>query len=154
MVTTIDNAEHYIWGHQCDGWHLLKSDSFSVIRERMPPSTSEIEHHHVLSQQVFFVLSGTATFFLNGKLEKSFNGETLSYMHLFDIIAGENDGLNGGICNVVYFNEMLNIKQVYYLYNSVKEMDPPIMLNFYNMLYLKSLKIENVTEKVGLTQIK
>ena len=98
--------------------------------------------------------SGIVDVFLNGKLEKSFNGETLSYMHLFDIIAGENDGLNGGICNVVYFNEMLNIKQVYYLYNSVKEMDPPIMLNFYNMLYLKSLKIENVTEKVGLTQIK
>lgn len=98
--------------------------------------------------------SGIVDVFLNGKLEKSFSGETLPYMYLYDIIAGENDGLNGGICNVVYFNEMLNIKQVYYLYNSVKEMDPPIMLNFYNMLYLKSLKIENATEKVGLTQIK
>jgi len=68
VVTTIDNAEHYIWGHQCDGWHLLKSDSLSVIRERMPPGTSEIEHHHVLSEQLFYILSGTATFFLNGKL--------------------------------------------------------------------------------------
>ena len=24
-TVSIDNAEHYIWGDQCDGWHLARS---------------------------------------------------------------------------------------------------------------------------------
>jgi hypothetical protein len=74
-------------------------------------------------------------------------------MNQYDILVGEENGLNGGICNVVYFNNKLNMKQIYYLYNSVKHLDPPIMLNVYNMLYLKSLKIENFTKRFGLTQV-
>ncbi len=23
MLISIENAEHYIWGENCDGWHLL-----------------------------------------------------------------------------------------------------------------------------------
>ncbi len=68
MVTSKDNAEHYNWGNQCDGWHLLKSETLSVIQERMPPDTSEQEHYHILAQQVFYILSGTATFILDGNL--------------------------------------------------------------------------------------
>lgn len=30
------NAEHYLWGGDCDGWHLVKSQGLSVIHERMP----------------------------------------------------------------------------------------------------------------------
>jgi hypothetical protein len=32
------NAEHYIWGSTCDGWHPVNQPSLSVIRERMPPA--------------------------------------------------------------------------------------------------------------------
>ena len=53
-------AEHYIWGQHCDGWHLVKSDSLSVIQELMPPHTSEVRHKHSRSRQFFFVLSGEA----------------------------------------------------------------------------------------------
>lgn len=97
--------------------------------------------------------SGVIDIFLNGQLESSFDAKHISYMNQYDILVGEEDGLNGGICNVVYFNNKLNLKQIYYLYNSVKNIDPPIVLNFYNMLYLKSLKIENLTKNLGLTQI-
>jgi len=64
---TEENAEHYTWGQACDGWHLLKTDSLNVIKERMPPGTSEQMHYHVHAQQVFYVLSGTATFEVDGK---------------------------------------------------------------------------------------
>jgi len=97
--------------------------------------------------------SGVIDIFLNGELESSFNVQQISYMNQYDILVGEENGLNGGICNVVYFNNKLNMKQIYYLYNSVKHLDPPIMLNVYNMLYLKSLKIENFTKRFGLTQV-
>jgi mannose-6-phosphate isomerase-like protein (cupin superfamily) len=62
MITSTENAEHYIWGEKCDGWHLLKSDGLSVIQERMPPGTGEQLHYHEHAQQVFFVMSGVATF--------------------------------------------------------------------------------------------
>ncbi|MGE7951803.1 cupin domain-containing protein [Lysinibacillus xylanilyticus] len=58
-------AEHYIWGDQCDGWHLVKNNDLSIIHERMPAKTAEVNHYH--AQQFFFVLSGTATIDIDGK---------------------------------------------------------------------------------------
>lgn len=55
---TTDVAEHYTWGDQCDGWHLVRTPSLSVISERMPPGTAEVAHRHAKAQQFFFVLSG------------------------------------------------------------------------------------------------
>lgn len=67
MIKSILNAESYKWGNDCDGWHLLKSDSLSVIQERMPAGAAEQLHYHHNSQQLFFILSGTATFEIEGK---------------------------------------------------------------------------------------
>jgi mannose-6-phosphate isomerase-like protein (cupin superfamily) len=66
MKRSIQNAEHYQWGANCDGWHLLKSASLSVIQEKMPPLTAEQIHCHRFAQQLFYILSGTATFYVNG----------------------------------------------------------------------------------------
>jgi len=60
-VSDISTAEHYTWGGVCDGWHLLKDASLSVIQERVPPSAGEAPHFHVRAHQFFYVLSGTAT---------------------------------------------------------------------------------------------
>lgn len=68
MITSLLNAEHYTWGQDCDGWHLLKSDSLSVIQERMPAGTSEQLHYHEKSQQLFYILSGIATFEVDGEM--------------------------------------------------------------------------------------
>jgi mannose-6-phosphate isomerase-like protein (cupin superfamily) len=69
MITSTDNAEHYTWGAQCDGWPLLRTDSLSVTQERMPPETSEQLHFHERAQQVFYILSGTATFEVDGEIK-------------------------------------------------------------------------------------
>jgi len=65
-ITDISRAEHYTWGSACDGWHLLKSDSLSIIQERMPRSASEKLHYHERSRQFFYILSGEATFEIDG----------------------------------------------------------------------------------------
>lgn len=62
----IDTAEHYRWGDVCDGWHLLKRDDFSVIRERVPHGAAETRHRHVRARQFFFVLDGAAVIEVNG----------------------------------------------------------------------------------------
>jgi mannose-6-phosphate isomerase-like protein (cupin superfamily) len=62
-----ESSQHYTWGENCDGWHLLKTDSLSVIQERMPPNTSEVLHYHQKAQQFFYILMGQATFEIEGK---------------------------------------------------------------------------------------
>jgi mannose-6-phosphate isomerase-like protein (cupin superfamily) len=53
-------AEHYIWGQNCEGWHLVKNAGLSVIQEQMPPGSHEVRHFHQKAQQFFYILSGEA----------------------------------------------------------------------------------------------
>ena len=58
MLISAENAEHYIWGENCDGWHLLKRADLSVIQERVPVGVAEEMHYHETSRQFFYVLEG------------------------------------------------------------------------------------------------
>jgi mannose-6-phosphate isomerase-like protein (cupin superfamily) len=62
------NAEHYIWGDACDGWHLIKSQELSIIEERMPPHTAERRHVHSKADQFFYILSGEAQMEIEGQI--------------------------------------------------------------------------------------
>ncbi|MBU2713548.1 cupin domain-containing protein [Zooshikella harenae] len=55
-TVSTENAEHYIWGSLCDGWHLAKSPNLSVIQERVPPNSSKVRHYHQKSEQFFRIL--------------------------------------------------------------------------------------------------
>lgn len=69
---------------------------------------------------------GTLDIFLNGELVKSVPG-VVPYYKLDNLTIGETNGVNGGICNVVYFNKTLTSTNIYYLYNMVKNFSPPIV---------------------------
>jgi mannose-6-phosphate isomerase-like protein (cupin superfamily) len=56
-----ETAEHYTWGSNCDGWHLVRMPELSIIEELMPPGASETRHHHVRARQFFYVLHGELT---------------------------------------------------------------------------------------------
>lgn len=66
MPISADNADHYKWGDQCDGWHLVRAAGMSVIEERMPPGTAEVRHWHTRAIQFFYVLSGTLVIEVEG----------------------------------------------------------------------------------------
>lgn len=68
MEKVIDKstAEHYLWGDNCDSWVLVDTIGLSVKQESMPSGTREKLHFHTNAQQFFFVLKGTATFYLEG----------------------------------------------------------------------------------------
>jgi mannose-6-phosphate isomerase-like protein (cupin superfamily) len=61
MVVSMETAEHYIWGEICDGWHLLKREELSVIRERVPAGGAEVMHYHTRARQFFYILKGEGT---------------------------------------------------------------------------------------------
>jgi mannose-6-phosphate isomerase-like protein (cupin superfamily) len=62
-----DNAEHYRWGTDCDGWHLVRDEHLSVIEECMPPGAAEVRHHHNRAQQFFYILSGEVLMEVEGE---------------------------------------------------------------------------------------
>jgi len=67
-IVNTKNSEHYKWGNNSDGWHLLKSDSLSIIEENVPPNESEERHYHNKTQQFFYIISGIATIEISGKI--------------------------------------------------------------------------------------
>jgi len=82
---------------------------------------------------------GTLDIFLNGELVKSSN-EVIPYMQLDTLTIGSDDGINGGICNVVYYKKPLTITNIFYIYNNVKNKTPPVINNSYNTIIpIKSL---------------
>jgi hypothetical protein len=69
---------------------------------------------------------GILDIFLNNELVKSDIG-VVPYYTIDNLTIGENNGLNGSICNVVYFSHPLNTTNMYILYNSVKDKSPPVL---------------------------
>ena len=69
--------------------------------------------------------SGILDIFLNGVLAKSNNG-IIPYYTLDALTVGQDPSIAGKICNVVYFNKSLTNDNIYYLYNMVKNVNPPI----------------------------
>lgn len=63
-----ENAQHYRWGDDCDGWHLVKDHHLSVIEEMMPTGTAEVRHLHQQAQQFFYVLAGEILMEIEGEL--------------------------------------------------------------------------------------
>lgn len=76
-ITSIENSEHYVWAGNCDGWHLARSESLSVIQERVPPGSSERRHFHNRAEQFFYVLAGIATLEVNGEIHSLHPNEGL-----------------------------------------------------------------------------
>jgi hypothetical protein len=87
--------------------------------------------------------AGTLDIFLNGELVKSIVG-IVPYYKLDSLTIGETNGIEGGICNVIYFRKNLNIDNIFYLYNMVKDKNPPV---FSDTSDLKLVKAYNTVAK-------
>ena len=64
-------------------------------------------------------------FFINGQLVYTYSNILPCY-DTDSITVGEDKGIQGGLCNFIYFNKPLNISNIYILYNSKKKRNPPI----------------------------
>ncbi|MXV50040.1 cupin domain-containing protein [Pedobacter sp. HMF7647] len=64
-----ENCEHYKWGDNCDGWVLVDTDERSVKQELMPPNANEQFHYHQFATQFFYILKGSAMFYIDGSIQ-------------------------------------------------------------------------------------
>jgi len=69
---------------------------------------------------------GHLDIFMNSKLLRSFPS-VLPYMSYDQLTVGENEGLGGGICNVVYFPVSISRERIIANYNLLKNNNPPII---------------------------
>src|SRR5437660_8634535 len=67
QLVSRDNAEHYRWGVDCDGWFLVRDKQLSIIEELMPPGAAELRHYHEHAQQFFYILNGEVLMEINGE---------------------------------------------------------------------------------------
>lgn len=67
FITDQQTAGHYLWGKNCDAWVLADNPDLSVKLETMPSGAKEQLHFHQQAQQFFYVLQGTAVFYMNGE---------------------------------------------------------------------------------------
>ena len=69
---------------------------------------------------------GTLDVFINSKLVST-EPNVVPIMSYDEITVGENDGLSGGVCNVVYFPKPLKLSKINSLYKSLKYKNPPTL---------------------------
>ena len=69
---------------------------------------------------------GTLDVFFNNELVKSAI-EVVPYMKLDALTIGSPEGTIAGICNVQYFNKPIGTTNMYIMYNSVKDYNPPVV---------------------------
>jgi hypothetical protein len=75
---------------------------------------------------VFNCNNATMDVFVDNNLVIS-KSNIVPYVNIDSLTVGENDGLSGGICNVVYFNKPLSVGNMFILYYSNKYKNPPIL---------------------------
>jgi hypothetical protein len=91
---------------------------------------------------------GVLDIFLNGELVKS-NIGVVPYYKLDNLTIGHDDGIEGGICNVVYFKKPLTTTNIYYLYNMVKNRAPPVINDSNKTILVKNVNnISSTTKKL------
>jgi mannose-6-phosphate isomerase-like protein (cupin superfamily) len=69
VVSKDDCLSYYQWGGESHGWNFVDTDAMSVKQELMPPSAVEQLHYHEHATQFFFILKGTAMFFVDGDMK-------------------------------------------------------------------------------------
>ena len=70
--------------------------------------------------------SGVLDIFMDAKLLASFNN-IVPYMSQDQLTVGDDDGVSGGICNVVYFNQSISKERIEINYGILNNKNPPIV---------------------------
>ena len=71
-------------------------------------------------------IDGTYDLFVNGELVNSFQGVMEQFKYK-TITIGEENGISGGIANIVYYKNYLTKSKILTNYNLLKNKNPPII---------------------------
>lgn len=69
---------------------------------------------------------GTLDIFMNGKLIKS-KINVVPYINNTALTVGKDDGINGDICNLIYYKSPMSKSDIYRMYHIFKNKNPPVI---------------------------
>ena len=69
---------------------------------------------------------GTLDIFMNGKLIKS-KINVVPYINNTALTVGKDDGINGDICNLIYYESPMSKSDIYRMYHIFKNKNPPVI---------------------------
>jgi hypothetical protein len=69
---------------------------------------------------------GTLDIFINGKLIKS-KINVVPYINNTGLTIGKNNGIEGDICNLIYYKSPMSESDIYRMYNIFKNKNPPVV---------------------------
>lgn len=75
--------------------------------------------------------NGVLDIFINGKLNASYNLDFRNNPFLGNdsVIVGEDNGLDSGVCNIVFFSTHVSKTKIQTLYENLKDKDPPVVFD-------------------------
>ena len=124
----------------------LKSsvEQLILISKQIQESREQIysKRNHQTNNIVINYDNGYIDVFLNGNLVGSSVG-IVPYMHEDEIIVGANQGLYGGICNVLYYEAPLSKKQIFMNYRTLRIQKIPYIYSLSDDISLKFERKEN-----------
>jgi len=85
--------------------------------------------------------------FLNGVLVGSYSG-VAPYMRLDEITTGSEDGIYGGICNVTYYNDVLNEKNIVMSYKTLRIKEMPYVWSISDNVSINIERDKNPDKKL------
>ena len=69
---------------------------------------------------------GTLDIYINNKMVAS-EQKIIPYQSQDKITIGQEKGLSGGICNVIYFPETLSLSKIGFFYQTLSNFNPPVL---------------------------
>jgi len=116
-------------------------DASNILLQKRKTGIIYINEDIIIQKWNYLVVNyngSTMDIFINGKLVKSAN-QIVPNINSLSFYVGEENGINGGFCNFLFFNNYLSYENIIDMYDSLKESNPPLENVYWNK---KEKKIE------------
>jgi hypothetical protein len=122
--------------HDVSGSKVTYDYPYSVLKFNLGSEKSVTKQEFIMpnikmqkwNNIVVNFMDGTYDLFVNGKLVNSFQGVMEEFKYN-NIIIGDDNGVSGGIANIVYYKNYLTKDKILRNYNFLKKRSPPIVSN-------------------------
>ena len=112
------------YGNKPNIMYKASSNNISVIFADKIIYTSEEINMNKWNNFVINYDSGTLDLFINGELVCSVYND-VPYINIDEVTSGADNGIYGGICNVVYYGKLLSKYDILFNYEKYKNKSPP-----------------------------
>ena len=119
LLVTVQNVDKALLKSKQSAKRLMSNGNYIVCRIR---NFKLQKWNHI----VFNYVNSVADVFLDGVLQDSVQGVVPKVQPTALFVGQDSTDFVGQVCNFIYFNRAITMTNIHYLYNLVKNNDPPV----------------------------